>query len=196
MVLYDETNILKQYKILGTLINNNSTGITEYEAQNMIMNKITEIKNEFNLDGFNISSYVKDTSLSKWKCNPKCENDYFVKIFYNELKYAKETYGITKLEVSFLYEISEYLCWETNLLIDELGCPMNQKMLSSKTGMDRKKIYKCTKSLEEKKCLIRIWDGKDVYYIINPNLMFKGQNIKREIPQLFNIIGYIKSDAI
>lgn len=193
MVIYDEANLLKQQKILGMLLEDNLNGITEFEAQRMIMSKIMEVKNEFNLDSFSISSYVKDTSLNKWKCNPKCESDYFVKIFYNEIKHAKEVYGLTRLETSFLYEISEFLCWETNLLIDDEGSPMNQKMLMTKTGMDKKKVYQCVKSLEQKKCLIRIWDGNSVYYIINPHLMFKGQNIKSGIPKLFAMIGYIPS---
>ena len=178
MVVYDNANILKQQRILSYLFQNDTpNGVTEYEAQNIIMSRLLEVKEEFRLDDFSITSYVKDTSLTKWKSNPKCKNDYFVKIFYNEIKYAKETYGVTNSEVSFLYEISEYLGWETNLLIDDDGLPMNQKLLINKTGMDRKKVYRATKSLEDKKCLIRVWDGKDVYYIINPNLMFKGQMI-------------------
>ena len=59
--------------------------------------------------------------------------------------------------------------------------------------MDRKKAYKCTKSIEEKKCLLRIFDGKDVYYLINPNLVFKGQKINKGIPKIFEMIGYVDS---
>ena len=68
---------------------------------------------------------------------------------------------------------------------------MSQKVLCEATGMDRKKIYNNTKSLETKKCLLRIYDGRDVYYMLNPNLCYKGQSINKGIPKIFSMIGYV-----
>ena len=187
----DKANILKQKEILSKLIDINTEVISEYEAQNILMEAMIKLKEENNFDNFALVSFVKDDTLVKWKSNVNSESDYFVKVFYNEIKYAKDTYGLTNLEVSFLYEILEYLSWEENLLVDNEGLPLNQKRLCDITGMDRKKIYKCTKSLEEKKCMLRIFDGKDVYYLINPSLVFKGQKINKGIPKIFEMIGYI-----
>lgn len=189
----DQANILKQKEILSKLIDINTEVLSEYEAQNILMEAMRKVKEENNFENFAMVSFVKDDTLVKWKSNAKSESDYFVKIFFNEIKYAKDTYRLTNLEVSFLYEISEYLSWEENLLIDNEGLPLNQKRLHDITGMDRKKIYQCTKSLEEKKCLLRIFDGKDVFYLINPNLVFKGQKINKGIPKIFEMIGYIDS---
>ena len=190
---FDKVNKLKQKEILSKLIDINTEVLSEYEAQNILMEAMRKVKEENNFENFAMVSFVKDDTLIKWKSNAKSESDYFVKIFFNEINYAKDTYGLTSLEVSFLYEISEYLSWEENLLIDNEGLPLNQKRLCDITGMDRKKIYKCTKSLEEKKCLLRIFDGKDVFYLINPNLVFKGQKINKGIPKIFEMIGYIDS---
>lgn len=192
MVIYDKANILKQQRILGGLLNEEINSTNEYEAQKIINQLICKTKDEYGWNNLLVSSYIKDGTLTNWKTS-RSESDYFVKIFYNEINYVKETYGLTNLEVSFLYEISQYLAWETNLLINEEGQPINQKMLITLTKMDKKKISNCTKSLENKKCLIRIWDGKFVYYLINPNLMFKGTKINRGIPKLFSLLGYINS---
>lgn len=193
---FDEVNVLKQKEILNSLLDSDLEVTSDYEAQRIIMSKIMEAKQENNLDNFSITSYIKNTTITKWKCNPRKKNDSFLKVFYEEIRYARETHGLDDLEVSFLFSISEYLAWETNLLIDNEGNPMNQKMLCDITGYNRKKVYRYTKSLEDKKCLIRVWDGRDVYYIINPNLIFKGQNIDRGIPKLFTLIGYVESECV
>ena len=193
MVMYDENNIKKQKEILNKIIDVNSDVISEYEAQKIIQEALIKAKEDNNLDNYNISSYIKDTSRIGWKNNPKKKEDYFIKIFYNELEYAKNTYKLTNGEVMFLLSVSKYMSWEENLLIDDEGLPINQKKLIKLTNMDRKTIYKYTKSLENKKCLLRIWDGRDIYYIINPNLMFKGQKINKGIPKLFELIGYVCS---
>lgn len=191
MVIYDEVNIMKQKEILSKLIDVNTEVKSEYEAHKIIQDTIREVKSQYNLDNFSLSTYIKDTTLVKWKSNPKKEADYFVKIFYNEINHAKEIYGLTNAEISFLYQISQFVAWESNLLIDEEGKPMSQKVLCEATGMDRKKVYNNTKSLETKKCLLRIYDGRDVYYMLNPNLCYKGQSINKGIPKIFSMIGYV-----
>ena len=190
MVMYDDVNILKQKEILSSLIDVNTDVKSEYEAHKIIQDMFKEAKEQYDLSNFMLSTYIKDSTLIKWKNNSKSEADYFVKIFFNEIDYVKNTYGVTDSEINFIYQISQYVSWEANLLIDNEGRPMSQKILCNTTGMDRKKVYNNTKSLEEKKCLLRIYSGKEVYYILNPNICFKGQSINKGIPKLFNIIGY------
>ena len=191
MVVYDEMNIRKQFKIMENIITNINTDITsEIKANNIIRDKLLEIKNENNLDNFGIKVFVDDTSKKKWKSGTSDPN-VFVKIFFNEIDYVKDTYKLTMTECGFLYSLSSYLLWEYNLLVDKEGLPLNQKRLMELMGYKPRTMSGMIKSLEEKKCLIRIWDGKETYFIINPYLMWFGERINKEIPNLFETIGYV-----
>jgi DNA-binding MarR family transcriptional regulator len=187
----------KQLKILSILFEVNYEVDNEYEAQKLICDTLLKLKQENNLDNFNITTYITDNLKKPWK-HGRGENNKFIKIFYNEIEEVKELYDLKRSEVLFLYSLTPYLLWEENLLVDKEGIPLNQKRLCSELELDRKTIYKNVKSLEQKKCLIRIWDGRDVYYLVNPSLMFKGEKIHRSIPKLFEMIGYkdksIKTD--
>lgn len=191
MVIYDEVNILKQKEILSKIIDVNLDIKSEFEAHKLIQETMRNVKEEYNLDNYSLYTYIKDMTLIKWKNNTNNKANHFTKVFYNELNYAKEVYGVTCSELGFLLEISQYASWEANLLIDDEGKPMNQKALTKATGMDRVKIYRNTKSLEQKKCLLRIYDGVDVYYILNPNLFYKGKDINKNLPKIFELIGYV-----
>lgn len=187
---FDKANILKQKEILSILVDVNAEVTSEYEVHKMLQEAIAKLKEENNIDNFSLGSFVQDTTLIKWKQNANKESDYFVKMFFNEIKYAKEKYDISKLELNFLYSLFEYMSWQENLLIDNEGVPLNQKRLCEILEEDRKKVYKCTKSLEEKKCLLRIYFEGNCYYMINPNLAFKGVKINKGIPKIFEMIGY------
>lgn len=69
------------------------------ETQKIINKLICDTKDEYGWDNLLVSSYIKDGTLTNWKTS-RSKNDYFVKIFYNEINYARETYGLTNLEVS------------------------------------------------------------------------------------------------
>lgn len=188
MVL-DENVRNKQLKILSILFEVNCEIDNEYEAQKLICDALGKLKQENNLDNFNITTYITDSLKKPWK-HSRGKNNEFIKMFYNEIEEVKELYDLKRSEVLFLYSLAPYLLWEENLLVDKEGIPLNQKRLCSELELDRKTIYKQVKSLEQKKCLIRIWDGRDVFYLVNPWLMFKGKKINKSIPTLFEMIGY------
>ena len=125
MVMYDDVNILKQKEILSSLIDVNTDVKSEYEAHKIIQDMFKEAKEQYDLSNFMLSTYIKDSTLIKWKNNSKSEADYFVKIFFNEIDYVKNTYGVTDSEINFIYQISQYVSWEANLLIDNEGRPMS-----------------------------------------------------------------------
>lgn len=190
MVMYDKANVRKQKEVLSKLININEEVSNEFEAQKMIYDKMCEYIRENQFENFSVNVFVNDDTKKKWKSSSKEENE-FIKIYYNEIKYATYTYNITKSELMFLYMLGDYLLWESNLLVDNEGKPLNQKSLLKELGMGRTSVSNNIKSLERKKCLIRIWDGRDVYFLINPYLMIKGQKINKDIPNLFELIDYV-----
>lgn len=189
-MVIDENIRQKQLDILSILFEINQELDGEYKAQQLICDKIKELKLEHNLDNFSITTYIKDDTKKAWKQGSSEENE-FIKIFFNEIKYATETYGLTKSEIMFLYSLTDFLLWEDNLLVDSEGLPLNQKGLVDALGIDRKTVYRNVKSLENKKCLIRVWDGKYTFFILNPYLVFKGQKINKAIPKMFDMIGYV-----
>lgn len=180
----------EQLHILSLLFEINEDVDNEYEAQNLIYNKLKEAKEENNLDNFSIQLFIKDDTKQKWKQGISDPN-LFVKIFFNEIEYVKKIFNVTRAEALFLYSLSGYLLWEENLLVDKNGLPLNQKGLIKELGLNRKTIYKNMKSLEIKKCVIRIWNGKECYYIVNPYLLFFGEKINKNLYKLFKLIGYI-----
>jgi hypothetical protein len=189
MVIVDESIRKQQIHILSLLFEVNNQVDNEYEAQQLINNTMIKLKEENNLNNFNITTYIKDATKIKWKSSRGKRNE-FIKLFMNEIERAKGLYDLTRSEVLFLLSLSSYLSWEENLLVDNEGIPLNQKRLCKELDTDRKTVSKNMKSLEQKKCLIRIWDGRDVYYLVNPHLMFKGEKINRSIPKVFFMIGY------
>lgn len=159
------------------------TTTKDIKAQMEISDKIKEINEKY--DGLNYYVKVQDTTKLHWK--PK---EHFTKIFNYEIEHAKELYGLTKSEVLFLYSLSPYLMWELNLIVDDENTPLNQKTLSEKLQVERKTVQRNMKSLEEKKCAISIPIGKEIFYMINPCLMYCGRNINMVLPTLFYEIGY------
>lgn len=190
MVKYDEMNIRKQFKIMESIITVNPSITNEIQANNLVRDKLLEIKLENNLDNFGVKVFVEDNSKKKWKSGNSNPN-VFVKIFFNEIDYVKEKFGLTMTECGFLYSLSSYLLWEYNLLVDKDGLPLNQKRLMEALNYKKTAMSGLIKSLEEKKCLIRIWDNKETYFIVNPYLMWFGEKINKEMPKLFETVGYI-----
>lgn len=190
MVKFDKVIRAKQLKVLSLIFKINDEVDNEYEAYKLVQQALMDAKEQHNLENFNISLFVKDDTKRKWKQGTSDPN-LFIKLFFNELDYVKSEYGVTTTEMGFLYSLSRFLLWEENLLVDKDGLPLNQKSLIKELEITRKTVYKYTKSLESKKCLIRLYDGRDVYYIINPNLMFFGERINKGLPKLFELIDYI-----
>lgn len=190
MVKYDSVNVEKQNKVLSSILNDDIGD--EYEAQKIIYNKLKEIKDEIKCDNLNINVFVNDTNKSTWKSGSSKPN-LFSKIFNNEITYATNKYKLTRTEIGFLYSLSPFLLWEKNLLVDNEGLPINQKRLMELLGLSRSTVSNTIKSLENKKCIIRIFTGinKQCYYIVNPYLMCNGKSINKDIPKLFTLIGYI-----
>lgn len=188
-MVIDEQIRKQQLAILSLLFEINEDVDDEYKAQKIICEALTKAKEENNMDNFNITTYIKDNNKIKWKHSRANKNE-FIKLYMNEIESAKELYDISRSEVLFLYSLSPFLLWEENLLVNKEGIPLNQARLAKELELDRKTISRNIKSLENKKCLVRIWDGKDTYYIVNPYLMIKGQEINKTIPKLFDLVGY------
>lgn len=180
----------EQNEIMSMLFEINPEVDNEYEAQLLLYNKMKEVKDEHHLDNFSVSVSVRDDSVKPWK-QGKSDPNLFIKIFFNELQYAVDTYEITNAEKSFLLQLSPFLLWERNLIVASDGKVMNQNAIMKTLGMDRKTIYKHIKNLERKKMLIRIWASKSCYIVVNPYIMYNGRNINKQLATLFTLIDYI-----
>jgi biotin operon repressor len=175
----------KVYKVLASvsLYELDNTG-NEFLARQELSQVITNIRDKYN--NLNLTAYVQDLSNVKWK-----NNDHFTKVFDDEIKYCKHKYNLTRTEISFLKGLGEFLLWQINMLVDEDGNPLNQTELSKLMDISTRTIRNNMKSLEEKKCIFSIPYDKDIYYLVNPYLLYKGGKINMVLPALFSEIGYI-----
>lgn len=189
MVKYDVINVKKQVEILKSIYPEKTT-TNDNEVKTMICNKILEVRDDSKLDDYNISVSIKNNTTVPWKNNKK-EQSLFTKVYYNEIEYVKSHFGLTMTEMGFLFSLTPYLLYENNLLVDKNGNPINQKTLMRLLGYGKTAISKMINSLEDKKCLVRIWKNKETYFIINPYLMWCGVNIDKRLTELFKNIGYI-----
>lgn len=176
---YENSRKLLQ-EVFGNCIDTNK----ELEVKDEIMKNILE---EYKDKELNISLYVKDNSVSDWL--PK---EHFSKIYYEELKYIKEQYGLSSAEKNLLLSLSPYLMWETNLLVDEYtGEPLSQGELIEKLEINKTTLIRNIKGLYEKKLLCPFTYKRKKYYLINPYIMYNGKRIDKFIVKIFKVIGYI-----
>lgn len=175
----------KVYKVLASvsLYGLDNTG-NEFLARQELSEAISNISEKY--DNLNMSGFVQDLKNVKWK-----NNEHFTKIFDDEIKYCKDKYNLSRTEVSFLKELGEFLLWQVNMLVDEDGNPLNQTGLSKLMDISTRTIRNNMKSLEEKKCIYSIPYDKDVYYLVNPYLLYKGGKINLVLPALFTEVGYM-----
>lgn len=185
---YDVVNVMKQSEIISILLNREEL-VSKEEAEEIICGKIMEAKSLEGMENYNISVSITNNENKKWKNDTK-DKSLFVKIYYNELDYAITHFGLNDTEVGFFIRLTKYALYESNLLIDEYGEPLNQKRLSEVLNCDRSKMNRMIMSLEKKKCLIRIRKSRDSYFVLNPYLVWGGINIDRRLAELFVTIGY------
>lgn len=175
----------KVYAILGSVsVYGLNKATDEFKARQELSNAVSGISEKY--DTLNISTYINDLANKNWKTN-----EHFTKIFDEEIKYCKESYNLTRTEIAFLKELGEFLLWQVNMLVDDDGNPLNQTGLSKAMEISTRTIRNNMKTLEEKKCIFSIPYDKDVYYLVNPYLLYKGSKINVVLPPLFTQMGYV-----
>lgn len=181
--ILEQTNILSY---LGNCSFNLKEEVFERAGEYM-----DALRNEFDLSECTMSMIVKNLSVTDWKTG-KTYKDFYTKCFINEINNAKATYGISKTEVAFLRELSDYIAPMNNLVVDEMGIPANISTICKLLDMNRSTVYRNIESLEKCKCLIKftIENKKDTFVVINPYLFFKGNKIHKFIYDMFDAIGY------
>lgn len=134
---------------------------------------------------------VDDPEKKHWRYK-----EHFTKIFQFEIKHVEEYYSLTRGEKHFLLDLGEFLMWQTNLLVDEEDNPINQTEIAKRLNINVRTVQRNMKSLEERYIIHKIQIWNEVFYIVNPFVMFIGQNINIAIPKLFDELGYINSSKV
>lgn len=182
----------KEYTEARELLTNVfGNGLDSKDKSEEIKEKIMEFAREnyqedFEKDKITLSLWTKTTSNIKWKVG-----EDFVKVFFNEISYIEEVYGLDRKSKSLLYSLQEFLMYETNLLIDKKGIPLTRAMLAEALDVRPETISKSMKGLVDLKIIMPIRQGKNVHYLMNPHIMFKGSDIDKKIIKLFEYAGYI-----
>lgn len=177
----------KTSKILATVFNSNVDTFRDIKAREMISQFIKDnlIEDE-EYDKLTYSVFVKDLKKSHWK-----SEQYFTKVFYEELDHAVELYSISNGAKHFLLDLIKYLKYELNLLVDDkMDIPLNQTELAKLLNINVKTVQRNMKELIEKRMIFDIQCGKEIFYIVNPYIMYKGKDINYAIPEIFIDLGY------
>lgn len=145
---------------------------------------IREVHPEF--ENVGCSVFTEDITKKKWK-----NKQHFFKVFYAEVDYLKESVGLSDNAEFLLYKMGKALKWEMNILVDDNDYPMNQKSLCEFLKIPIRTFSRNSKELIEKKLLLPVFLGKEVFYFINPHIMYVGTSINEQIPNLFEVIGYV-----
>ena len=185
-----ETN-KKAKKVLDVAFEKDVNPLRAMTAREEAIEVIKDIKSKNGNESLKIMLKVEDVEDKHWR-----RNEHFTKVFGFELRHVEEYYSLSKGEKHFLQDLGEFLMWQTNLLVDDEDNPLNQSQIAELLDINVKTVQRNMKSLEER-CLIhkiQIWNA--VFYIVNPYVMFKGQDINIAIPKLFDELGYMNSEMV
>lgn len=176
----------KTQEILCMLFEENVDTFKEEEAKKKIIQYISEMKQEDNdFDKLSYSLFVQDTHKGAWQ-----NKSHFYKVFYDEIDYLLDQGILTQTNVDFLLRFGRYLKWEMNLVVDKNDIPLNQKTLANKMKINVKTFQRNIQPLIDSKIILEIKLSKENFYMINPYIIFVGKNINKQIPKLFDMIGY------
>ncbi|MBM7647028.1 putative transcriptional regulator [Scopulibacillus daqui] len=108
----------------------------------------------------------------------------FVQIIQQNILYLKEQRYLTNAEKSFLIDVSGYVGFSSNCLVDDVNSknpmPITQTDLAKKLGMDKSNMSKRINSLIDKGLLARSEsalesnNARTYALFVNPNIMFSG----------------------
>jgi hypothetical protein len=173
-------------EIISLVFKDNVDTFTEVEAKGKIIQAIEDLKSEDEkYKGLCYSVFVNDTKKVKWK-----HKQHFFKVFWDEIDYLKEEFDLSDSAESLLYRLGKSLKWEMNLLVDDTDYPLNQKKLCEFLNIPPRTFSRNSKELIEKLILLPVCCGKEVYYFMNPHVMYVGSEINDQIPKLFELVGY------
>jgi hypothetical protein len=176
----------KAKKVLESAFTKDISPFSASNAKEEVIEVIKSVKEKN--ESLRIILDIQDVDQKRWRYK-----EHFVKFFNFELKHVGEYYSLTRGEKHFLQDLSEFLMWQTNLLVDEEDNPLNQTQIAERLDVNVKTVQRNMKSLEERCIVHKIQFESKVHYIVNPYLMFIGQDINIAIPKLFDELGYVNS---
>lgn len=180
----------KAKKVLDTAFTKDVSPFKDANAREQVVEYIKTVLQPENEDLiYKIS--VDDPEQKHWR-----KSEHFTKVFQFELKHIEEYYSLSKGEKHFLQDLGEFLMWQTNLLVDEEDNPLNQTQIAERLEVNVRTVQRNMKALEERRIIHKVEIWNEVFYIVNPYVMFIGQNINISIPKLFDELGYVNSSMV
>lgn len=181
-----ETN-KKAKEVLDNAFEQDVNPLKDFDARQQVVEFIEEVLKPSD-DSLVYKISVDDLQKKQWR-----HKEHFTKVFDFEIKHLMEYYSLNRNEKHFLQDLGEFLMWQTNLLVDEEDNPLNQTQIAERLDINVRTVQRNMKALEERKIIHKIQVWNEVFYIVNPYVMFKGANINLAIPKLFDELGYINS---
>lgn len=116
-------------------------------------------------------------------------NNNVLNIHIGEIQYLQGINEIKDVDINLLYLLSPYLSQNDNI-IKHNNKIVNQNTLIDLIGMGRKTLYRKLSILEKYKAILKIKQGNECFYMVNPYLITKGRNTNIVLYKIFDYIGY------
>jgi hypothetical protein len=126
-----------------------------------------------------------DEYFLSWK-----KNSWFVKIYRTEMRKYLKTVNLSPHAGLLLIHIQHYIEHRTNKVVTPNNTNFTNKELQEMTGMGRDKLRDSLNELEEKLFIIRKGNGSAREIFFNPYLMCSGNEVLKDVIDLFDKAGY------
>jgi DNA-binding MarR family transcriptional regulator len=172
--------ITNKQELMGTL-----RKIIQFAGQNALVDHLTD--NELQLlTDFDWNIFVKDNSKVEWRSKSK-----FVKLFDVQMYNLFNKKILNVDDIGFLTVLSTFINYEDNSLRnkDKKHTYMAQSDIMNIMHWDRKRTYQRINKLIKNKIIHKKKQDEDkrkYKYYINPNLIYRGKKIDKDIKEYYD----------
>lgn len=148
---------------------------------NGVVNEFLKENNLTYEDIKNITTYAKAKDDSKTRLTST--KTIFIKLFEKGIEKWVENQLINYNEFGFLVHLSKYVDYENNYVVNENGKPMCLSDIEKVCFLKKRALINTMNKFIEVGLIFKQKNGRKNYYMINPEILYKGVNIDKELKQ-------------
>lgn len=110
-------------------------------------------------------------------------NETYVRLYSRPMFELAKT--LTGAEMQFVYYLLSYLSYESGMLRQKNGKPLDRDRMCRDTGLSARSVDRMLASLKEKQVIGRNVTGREVQYFMNPYLFMRGKRVNKTLHAMF-----------
>lgn len=154
-------------------------------VQSRLANAVLEEKKKMESEGVKvppISISVKGDDRLIWK-----PEKYYNKTFRSYIEQIRRTQKLTITEIGIIYTLSQYITYESNLIVKKSGEAIIKKDLEGILEMRQNAIDKHMAALIRKGVFASVKVKRSVNYYLDPRIAYQGNRIDATLLSIFHI---------